>query len=431
MRMYDILHKKRSGEALTAEEIAYFVRAYTAGDVPDYQAAAFCMAVCCRDMNDAETAALTDAMMRSGDISDLSSLGPCTVDKHSTGGVGDKTTPVVAPLVAALGGRVAKMSGRGLGHTGGTIDKLEAIPGYTAVLDKASFLRQVEDIGVAVIAQSGDLAPADKKLYALRDVTATVDSVPLIASSIMSKKLACGARSILLDVKVGDGAFMKTEADARRLADAMVRVGRACGRQVSAHLTAMARPLGMAIGNALEMEEAAAVLRGEGPADLRDICLILSAGMLELCHGWTEEYAIEQARRALDDGRALRRAEAWIAAQGGDPAFLASPGKLPAAPYAVPFRAPQGGYIDAILAERVGEAAMTLGAGREKKGDGIDPAAGIVLCAPVGAQVSRGDVLAVLHTSRADITAAVRLLTDAFRFSETPPPPAPLLLGRL
>ena len=218
MRMYDILHKKREGEALSTEEISYFVRAYTAGDIPDYQAAAFCMAVCCRDMNTAETAALTDAMMRSGDLSDLSALGPATVDKHSTGGVGDKTTPIVAPLVAALGGRVAKMSGRGLGHTGGTIDKLEAIPGYTAVLDKETFLRQVERIGVAVIAQSGDLAPADKKLYALRDVTATVDSVPLIASSIMSKKLACGARSILLDVKVGDGAFMKTEADARRLA---------------------------------------------------------------------------------------------------------------------------------------------------------------------------------------------------------------------
>lgn len=431
MRMYDILHKKREGDALSAEEIAYFVRAYTAGEIPDYQAAAFCMAVCCRDMNTAETAALTDAMMRSGDLSDLSALGPVTVDKHSTGGVGDKTTPIVAPLVAALGGRVAKMSGRGLGHTGGTIDKLEAIPGYTAVLDKETFLRQVESVGVAVIAQSGDLAPADKKLYALRDVTATVDSVPLIASSIMSKKLACGARSILLDVKVGDGAFMKTEADARRLAETMVNVGRACGRQVSARLTAMAHPLGMAVGNALEMEEAAAVLRGEGPADLREICLILSAGMLELCHGWAEDYAMEQARRALDDGRALRRAEEWIAAQGGDPAFLTTPGKLPAAPEKIPFRAPEDGYIGAILAERVGEAAMMLGAGREKKGDTIDPAAGIVLCAPVGTRVARGDVLAVLHTARADTTAAAHCLAGAFRFTETPPASAPLLLGRL
>ena len=322
MRMVDLIRKKRDGEKLTEAEIRFLIGDYTAGIIPDYQMSAFAMAVLFRGMDAEETAILTDAMMRSGDTVDLSCFGHLSVDKHSTGGVGDKTTLIVAPLVASLGGKLAKMSGRGLGHTGGTVDKLESIPGFRTTLEAEDFLRQVQDVGVAVIGQSGNLTPADKKLYALRDVTATVDSLPLIASSIMSKKLAAGSRSIVLDVKCGSGAFMKTEADGRALAQAMVDIGKACGRNVAAVLSNMDVPLGSCVGNALEVMEAVEVLRGGGDLRLRQLCVALSANMLSLVHGWSPEEAEEKANAAIDSGLAIETMKNCIRAQGGDASVL-------------------------------------------------------------------------------------------------------------
>ena len=374
MRAVDIIAKKRDGGVLSAEEIRFLIRGFTDGTVADYQMSAWAMAVFFRGMTAEETAVLTDAMMRSGDQVDLSCFGALSVDKHSTGGVGDKTTLIVAPIVACLGGKVAKMSGRGLGHTGGTVDKLESIAGFRTTLSPEEFRRQVEEIGVAVIGQSGNLTPADKKLYALRDVTATVDSLPLIASSVMSKKLAAGARSIVLDVKCGSGAFMKTEADGRALAQAMVEIGKACGRNVAALITNMDIPLGTHIGNALEVQEAVEVLSGK-PGDLREICAELAAQMLSLCHGWSLENAREQVLDAMDSGKALQTMKAWIAAQGGDPDFS----KLPQAPVVVPVWAEQSGWLTHMDAARIGVSSSLLGAGRMKKDDPIDYAAGIVL----------------------------------------------------
>ncbi|MBQ7090689.1 MAG: thymidine phosphorylase, partial [Clostridia bacterium] len=318
MRAVDLIEKKKRNEALSEAELRFLIEGYTKGEIADYQMSAWAMAVCFRGMTREETAALTAAMAESGDQVDLSALGDATVDKHSTGGVGDKTSLIVAPLVASLGGKVAKMSGRGLGHTGGTVDKLESIPGYQTTLSAADFMAQAQRVGIVVAGQSGNLAPADKKLYALRDVTATVDSVPLIASSIMSKKLAAGARSIVLDVKTGSGAFMKTAEDSIQLAEEMVRIGTACGRRVSALITNMDLPLGQAIGNAAEVEEAIAVLRGKGPADLREVCLALASEMLILCRGWSKQEAMEKATAALDSGLAYQKFEEWITAQGGD-----------------------------------------------------------------------------------------------------------------
>ena len=428
MRVYDLIQKKKNGEVLTPAELEFLVRGYTDGTIPDYQMSAFAMAVYFQSMTPAETAALTDAMARSGDTVDLSCFGDLSVDKHSTGGVGDKTTLIVAPLAASLGCKVAKMSGRGLGHTGGTVDKLESIPGYKTTLTGEEFLTQVSEIGVAVIGQSGNLAPADKKLYALRDVTATVDSIPLIASSIMSKKLAAGSHSIVLDVKFGSGAFMKTEEDAAALARAMVDIGTECGRNVTAVLTNMDIPLGCGIGNALEVAEAMQVLRGEGPDDLRRVSLVLAAHMVSLSLGITVDEAMVRVEDALDNGRAWNTFCRWITAQGGDPLVCEDPSRMKQSSLIREVRAPRSGYIIHMNTEKIGEAAVVLGAGRVRKEDDIDPAAGLRILKKTGDLVHEGDALAILHTEREDAfeDGAVRYL-DAIAFGEDAPAAMPLI----
>jgi pyrimidine-nucleoside phosphorylase len=403
----DVILEKRRGEAHSRERLEAFVGGYVRGEVPDYQVAAWLMAVCWRGMSERETADLTLVMAASGHQLDLSAFEHA-VDKHSTGGVGDKTTLVLAPLVAALGATVAKMSGRGLGHTGGTIDKLESIPGFVATLDEERFLRQAREIGVAVTGQSGDLTPADGLLYALRDATGTVASVPLIASSVMSKKLAGGARSIVLDVKIGHGAFMKTEAEARALAGAMVAIGRHAGRTVRAVLSNMDEPLGAAVGHALEVREALATLRGEGPPDLRELVLVLATHVLEasgLVHGRAEVAA------ALDDGRALERFHRWIAAQGGDVSALDA---LEVAPDTHAWRASEGGVLRGLDAERVGLAVQRLGGGRRHKGDEVDLGVGATVHAKVGDAVSAGEPLLTLHhRGGRGVEGALEALTGA------------------
>ena len=412
MRMYDVILKKRNGGTLTEEEIEYFINGYVGGEIPDYQAAALCMAIWFRGMSDEETAALTDCMARSGDTVDLSAFGDLTVDKHSTGGVGDKTTLIVAPIVASLGGKVAKMSGRGLGHTGGTVDKLESIPGMKVTMERTDFMKQVEKIGVAVIGQSGNLTPADKKLYALRDVTATVDSIPLITSSIMSKKLAAGSHSIVLDVKVGSGAFMKTPDDARVLAQNMVAIGKACGRNMSALITDMDRPLGRAVGNTIEVVEAVEVLRGEKKGDLYDVCVALATEMTMLFKGISHDEAQTKVIDAIGNGAAYEKMKEWIAAQGGDIAWLERAKIGDGAEYAIPVVSPASGYITAMDTEAIGAAAVILGAGRSKKEDAIDFAAGITVEAKTGDRVEKGGTLACLYTNDRSVaeTAAKRYL---------------------
>ena len=428
MRVYDLIQKKKNGEELTPAELEFLVQGYTNGAIPDYQMSAFAMAVYFQSMTAAETAALTDAMARSGDTVDLSCFGDLSVDKHSTGGVGDKTTLIVAPIVASLGCKVAKMSGRGLGHTGGTVDKLEAIPGYKTTLTGEEFLNQVSEIGVAVIGQSGNLAPADKKLYALRDVTATVDSIPLIASSIMSKKLAAGSHSIVLDVKFGSGAFMKTEEDAAALARAMVDIGTECGRNVSAVLTNMDIPLGCGIGNALEVEEAMEVLRGEGPEDLRTVSVVLASHMVSLSLGITVEEAKSRVEDALDSGRALNTFRRWITAQGGDGAVCDDPAVMKRSSIIREVRAPRDGYITHMNTEKIGEAAVVLGAGRTRKEDDIDPAAGLRILKKTGDFVQAGDVLAYLHTeSEKSFREGESRYLDAIEFGENAPETMPLI----
>ena len=343
MRMYDIIHKKRCGLALDEAEIRFFVEGYTRGDIPDYQASALCMAICCRGMTSEETAVLTDAIMRSGDVVDLSMFGDLSVDKHSTGGVGDKTSLIVAPVVASLGGKMAKMSGRGLGHTGGTVDKLESIAGYRTAMTREEFTETVKNVGVCVVGQSGDLAPADKKLYALRDVTATVDCVPLIASSIMGKKLAAGAKSIVLDVKAGSGAFMKTVDDARKLADEMIRVGTMCGKNVRALVTNMDIPLGHNVGNSLEVVEAVRVLRGEQKGDLYEICVALASNLVSMFKNISVEEAQLMVAKSIESGAAFAKMKEWIAAQGGDVSMIEDTSKLPRAPYSREIASPCDG----------------------------------------------------------------------------------------
>ena len=428
MRMYDLIAKKRDGEALTEEELRTLIKEYTAGTVPDYQMAAFAMAVFFRGMNAEETAVLTDAMADSGDRINLERFGTFSVDKHSTGGVGDKTTLILAPIVASLGGKVAKVSGRGLGHTGGTVDKLESIPGYKTTLTAEQFLQQVEDVGVAVIGQSGNLTPADKKLYALRDGTATVDSLPLITSSIMSKKLAAGSHSIVLDVKVGSGAFMKTLDDARKLAENMVAIGKACGRNVRAVLSNMDVPLGMAIGNALEVQEAAEILQGRGCEDLRGVCMTLAANMVELCNGWDEDFAKQQVHEAVASGKAFEQMKRWIAAQGGDASVLEDFSKLPQASTVHEILAPQDGWISRMDTQKVGEASSILGAGRMTKEDTIDFAAGIVLSKKTGDFAKKGDVLARLYTNKPEaIVESEAMFLRALCWSEEQPAPETLI----
>ncbi len=428
MRMYDIIEKKKHSAELSREEIFGMIRAYTAGEIPDYQMSALTMAIYFNGMSDRETFELTEAMARSGDTVDLSAFGDRSVDKHSTGGVGDKTTLIVAPIVASCGGIVAKMSGRGLGHTGGTVDKLESFPGFRTSLSPSEFTAQVKRCGLAVIGQSADLAPADKKLYALRDVTATVDSIPLIASSIMSKKLAAGTRSIVLDVKCGSGAFMRTPEDAEALAEMMVKIGVAHGRRTAAIISNMDLPLGHAIGNALEVAEAIEVLRGRGPHDLRTVCLTLASLMIELSCRIEADEARARAERALDDGSAYATFCRWIGEQGGDAARAADPSLFGCSTLVRELIADRDGYILSCHAEQIGLAAMTLGAGRQKKEDEIDPRAGIVLHKKTGDFVRRGEAIATLHTERGEaLDTALAQVAGALTYTDRPPAPNKLI----
>lgn len=415
MRITDILEKKKKGEKLTREEISFFVEGYTRGDIPDYQASAFTMAVCFRGLDDEETAILTECMMHSGDVIELSSIAGVKVDKHSTGGVGDKTSLVLGPLVASCGAKVAKMSGRGLGHTGGTLDKMESIPGLSIALDKDAFIRQVNEIGLAIIGQTGDLVPADKKLYALRDVTATVDSIPLIASSIMSKKLASGADTILLDVKFGSGAFMKTLDDAERLAGAMVAIGKSLGRDTRAVITDMDQPLGFAVGNILEVVEAVNTLRGNGPRDLTELCVSLGAIMLDQAGIESDhEKAKAMLHGKIASGEAYDKLRAMIASQGGDVSYLDDPSRFEKASVAVDILAERDGYVQSITALAIGEGAMQLGAGRATKDDTVDVTAGVILHKKIGDAVRAGDALMTVYTNKQDTEYVIEKLKAAF-----------------
>ena len=404
MRMIDIIEKKRDGKSLTKEEIEFFVNGYTHEEVPDYQASSLAMAIFFQDMNDEERAALTMSMVNSGEKIDLSDINGIKVDKHSTGGVGDTTTLVLAPLVAAVGVPVAKMSGRGLGHTGGTIDKLESVKGFNVEISEKDFIKLVNDNQVAVIGQSSNLTPADKKLYALRDVTGTVNSIPLIASSIMSKKIAAGADAIVLDVKTGSGAFMKTLDDAEALAHAMVRIGNNVGRNTMAIISDMSQPLGNAIGNALELKEAIATLKGNGPKDLTELVLTLGSQMVVLAEQAT---SLDEARQMLIDaiktGKALNKFKTFLSNQGGDDSIVDSPEKLPSAKYQVEFKAKKNGYITEIIANEIGVASMMLGAGRQTKEDVIDLGVGIVLNKKVGEHVEKGENILTIHTNTKEI----------------------------
>ena len=422
MRMYDIIQKKRDGFELSDNEIKFFIEGYTKGEIPDYQASALCMAIFFRGMSEAETVTLTKCMAESGDQLDLSRFGTLTADKHSTGGVGDKTTLIVAPVVACLGGIVTKMSGRGLGHTGGTVDKLESIPGYRTSLSEEEFISQAEAVGVAVIGQTGNLTPADKKLYALRDVTATVDSIPLITASIMSKKLAAGSKNIVLDVKYGSGAFMKTKEDAVKLAENMVKIGKGCGRNVTAVLTNMEVPLGSNIGNALEVKEAINVLRGRQDDELARVCIVLASEMIAQVRGIDSKDAEALVTDAIEDGAAFEKMKEWISAQGADPKCLCDTELLPSAPVIYPVLSDTDGYITKTDAHLIGTAAMILGAGRASKEDKIDFSAGIVMEKKPGDCVKKGDVLCRLHTSDVSkIPAAEQTFRSALCFGAEPP----------
>ncbi len=429
MRMVEIIAAKRDGRALTTAEIEWVIKEYTSGTIPDYQMAALAMAIVLRGMDDRETADLTMAMARSGDMLDLHDVAPLTVDKHSTGGVGDKTTLVLAPLVAAVGLPVAKMSGRGLGFSGGTIDKLESIPGLRTTLSVEQFRRAVREIGLVIAAQSGDLAPADKKLYALRDVTATVESIPLIAASVMSKKLAAGADCIVLDVKYGRGAFMTTLDAARQLAQTMVAIGRHAGRKVTAVLSSMQQPLGFAIGNALEIREAIAALRGHGPADLVELCLVLGSELVQMA-GLRTSAAEARAllETALRSGAAWEKFRAMVINQGGDPTAIEDLDRLPTAPVQVDLPAPESGFVAAIDGQKLGLAVNALGGGRTRAEDTIDHAVGLVLRAKVGTAIASGDPLLTIHAARqSDVTAVAERLRNAYTISKTPPMPLPLV----
>ena len=421
MRTYEIIHKKKRGMALSADEIYYIVNGFTTGKVPDTQMAALLMAICLKGMTPAETTALTMAMAQSGDQLDLSPLPGIKVDKHSTGGVGDKTTLAVGPIVAALGVPVAKMSGRGLGHTGGTVDKLEAIPGMRMDIATGEFLSIVAKHGICITGQSANLAPADKKIYALRDITATVDSIPLIAASIMSKKIAAGADRILLDVKTGNGAFMKTLPQSQELAKAMTEIGEGCGRKTHAVITDMSVPLGDAVGNILEIREVIDVLCGNGPHDLSLICIELSAHMLHLAEKGPLEICRNMAKEAIANGTALAKLSEMVEAQSGDKAYILEPERFPTAAIQHPVLSPTQGYIAAMDTEGIGICAMTLGAGREKADGIIDYKAGIIIKAKTGDAIEKGQPLAILHTnSQEKAEAAAAKYLSCLKFSDTP-----------
>jgi pyrimidine-nucleoside phosphorylase len=432
VRVVELIERKRDGGKLTADEIDALVQGYTKGDVPDYQLSAFCMAVVWRGMDAKETAALTASMVRSGERLDLSRFGR-VVDKHSTGGVGDKTTLVVAPLVAACGVPVAKMSGRGLGFSGGTLDKLESIRGYRVDLSTAEFLAQLERIGIVVTGQTADLAPADGKLYALRDTTGTVPAIPLIASSVMSKKIAAGAHAVVLDVKVGSGAFMKDLASARQLARAMVSIGVAHGLAVTCELTDMEQPLGNAVGNSVEIAEAIETLRGRGPADLVQLARAAGAEMLVLGRKARDtKSALARIDRAIADGSGFAKFRELVAAQGGDVSQVDDPSTLPRAPKVEALRASRTAYVSAIAADQIGIASVRLGAGREKKGEAIDHRTGIVLHAKVGDRVERGEPYADVHVAgKPGDPDAVAMISGAFHWSARRVPKRRLVLGRI
>ena len=432
MRMYDIIEQKKKGGELSKDEINYFINGYVAGKIPDYQVSALLMAICFNGMTGRETADLTMAMAKSGDMADLSSVPGIKVDKHSTGGVGDKTTLVVLPIVASLGVPVAKMSGRGLGHTGGTLDKLESIPGFKVSIGMEQFLNIVRTVGASVIGQSGNLVPADKKLYALRDVTATVDSIPLIASSIMSKKIAAGADRILLDVKTGSGAFMKTVEDSVKLAEAMVAIGEESGRRTVALVTNMDQPLGKAVGNALEIQKVCMTLRGTGPRDLYEICMHLAANMLCLAGKGSLKQCRVMAEKSIADGSAYEKLKQMVAAQGGDVSVLDDTSKFDMANIAYDVKAEKDGFVHAINAELCGTASMQLGAGRETKDDVIDYSAGIVFNKKVGDSVKRGETVATLYTSSDELCkAAAKTFTAAFSIDTAQPEVKPYVYARI
>lgn len=426
--MLDLIHKKRQGDALTGAEIDFLIKNYVSEDIPDYQMAAFLMAVYFRGLNKKETAELTRAIVHSGETIDLSAIEGIKVDKHSTGGVGDKVSLIVLPLVAAVGVPVAKMSGRGLGYTGGTIDKLESIPGFKTELTREEFIANVNRYKMAITAQSANLTPADKKLYALRDATDTVDSVPLIASSIMGKKIASGADCIVLDVKVGTGAFMKTLAEARELASTMVEIGTSLGRKTVAVISNMNQPLGHEVGNANEIREAVEVLNGRGPEDLTTVALTVATYMAVLGGAFKEPAAAGKALRDMvASGRALDKLKELVRVQGGDPGVIDDPGKLPQAGKHLEVKAAGAGYVSGIDAEALGIAAMLLGAGRKKKEDSIDHSAGLTMVKKVGDRVSRGDTLCILHTNLADTGQAEDRARNVFLLQEEPPEKTPLI----
>ena len=428
MRMVDIIVKKRDGKILTKEEISFFVKGYVNNTIPDYQVSALAMAILFRGMNKEEITILTDLMMHSGDIIDLSSIKGVKADKHSTGGVGDKTSLVLGPMVAACGVKVAKMSGRGLGHTGGTLDKMEAIPGMKIAIPEEAFIRQVNEVGLAIVGQTGHLVPADKKLYSLRDVTGTVESIPLIASSVMSKKLASGSDTILLDVKFGSGAFMKDLDSARQLAKTMVDIGDGLGRDTRAILTDMEQPLGLAVGNALEVKEAIDTLRGKGPRDLIELCLEAGAIMLEQAKVVAD---LKKGRKlleeAIENGSAFNKLKEMVKAQGGDVSYIENPEKFPLSKYIVEIRSENEGYVRRIEALEIGESAMRLGAGRETYDDIIDMSAGIVLNKKVGDHVKVGDVLCVVHTNKDNFANILEDIRLSFKLSKDKLQPLPIV----
>ncbi len=428
MRIYDIISKKRDGFELSDEEIAFFVKNYVKGEIKDYQASALLMAIYIRGMTDREMTSLTTEMAHSGDMLDLSDIDGITVDKHSTGGVGDKTTLIVAPVVASLGCKVAKMSGRGLGHTGGTVDKLESIEGFNVALEPENFIETVQKTGICVVGQTGDLAPADKKLYALRDATATVGSIPLIASSIMSKKLAAGSQCIVLDVKYGSGAFMKTAEDAVLLSEKMVAIGKAAGRNVAAVISDMDTPLGKNIGNILEVKEAVEILKTGKDSDLTRVCVELAVNIIVLAFGISRSEAEEKVKTAISDGSAYRKFLEMVSAQGGNTELIENTDKMQTASFRKEIISEYDGYISQTDAEKIGSSSVVLGAGRVNKEDSIDYTAGIILHKKAGDKVNKGDVVAELFTNtHQKLKDAEIMFNDALKFSENKPCEKPLI----
>lgn len=428
--MYDIIDRKKNGEELTKSEIEYFVGGFTRDEIPDYQASALLMAIWFCGMNDRELADLTLSMAHSGDMINLDAVDGFTVDKHSTGGVGDKTTLIVAPAVAACGGKVAKMSGRGLGFTGGTIDKLESIPGFNTSVGEKEFIDNVNKIGLCIAGQTGKIAPADKKIYALRDVTATVDSIPLIASSIMSKKLAAGSKGIVLDVKCGSGAFMKTYEDAKLLAEKMTAIGQRAGRKTVALITNMDIPLGRAVGNALEVKEAVKILKNEQKDELYEVSVALAAHMLSLVNSKDIYECEKMIRLAIENGSALEKLKEAVGAQGGDVSYIDDTSKFIDASVCIEYKAEKSGYINKIDAQKIGRASVLLGAGREKKDDVIDFGAGIYLCKKTGDEVREGDTVARLYTNKNEYAdSALAVIKEAFDYSQKKPYIGKTVLG--